>query len=71
MPKEMVLPVEGMTCTGCENNVQFALSSLPGVRRVKADHKAKTVEVEFDPSATNEDEVRRAIEEIGYTVLAS
>lgn len=64
-----VLQVDGMSCTGCERNVQFALSSLPGVNRVKADHRAKTVEVDFDPGQTTEDEVRRAVEDIGYTVV--
>lgn len=64
-----VLQVHGMSCTGCERNVQFALSSLPGVKRVKADHRAKTVEVDFDSAQTTEDEIRRAVEDIGYTVV--
>lgn len=64
-----VLQVDGMSCTGCERNVQFALSSLPGVKRVKADHKTKVVEVDFDPAANGEEEIRQAIEDIGYTVV--
>lgn len=64
-----VLQVHGMSCTGCERNVEFALSSLPGVKGVKADHGAKTVEVDFDSAQTTEDEIRRAVEDIGYTVV--
>lgn len=64
-----VLQVDGMSCTGCERNVQFVLSSLPGVRRVKADHRAKTVEVDLDADLTSEEEIRRAVEDIGYTVV--
>lgn len=71
MANEIHLSVEGMRCTGCEANLRFALSSLAGVERVKADYEAKTVEVAFDPSLTSEAEVRSAIEEIGYTVLAA
>lgn len=70
MAEEKVLPVEGMDCTGCERNVQFALSALPGVERVKADHRARTVEVAFDPSETTEERIRRAIEDIGYRVAS-
>lgn len=70
MASRKVFPVEGMDCAGCENNIRFALFTLPGVERVKADHKAKTVEVEFDKERTDEAEVRRAIEGIGYTVVA-
>lgn len=69
MAQETILQVDGMSCTGCERNVQFALSALPGVKRVKADHRAKTVEVDLDPAQTTEDEIRRAVEDIGYTVV--
>lgn len=69
MAKEITYPVEGMDCASCERNIEFAVSSLRGVERVKADHKAKTVQVTLDPSASGEDEVRRAIEDMGYTLL--
>lgn len=71
MAGEVRLTVEGMSCAGCEANLRFALSSLPGVERAKADYRVKQVEVAFDPALTSEDELRRAIEEIGYTVVAS
>ena len=41
------LPMQGMTCTGCENNIRFAHTSLEGVRRVNPDHRAKSVEVGY------------------------
>jgi len=65
----MSLTVEGMTGMGCENNVQFALKSLAGVKNAKADHNAKTVEVEFNPAVSDMATVRRAIEDMGYRVL--
>lgn len=71
MAKEIQLTVEGMHCTGCESNLRFALSSLAGVERAKANYKEKTVEVVFDPALTSGDELRRAIEQIGYTVVAT
>lgn len=70
MASEVELSVDGMSCAGCEANLRFALSALTGVRRAKADFRAKTVEVAFDPALTSEDEVRRTIEEMGYTVVA-
>ena len=69
MAIELRLFVEGMRCTGCESNLGFALFSLAGVEWAKADYKAKTVEVAFDPSVTSEAEVRRVIEGIGYAVM--
>lgn len=71
LAKEIELSVVGMSCAGCESNLRFALSSLAGVERAKADYRAKRVEIVFDPTLTSEEELRRAIEEIGYTVVAS
>lgn len=59
-----------MSCAGCEANLRFALSALAGVQRAKADFRAKKVEVAFDSALTSEEELRRTIEEIGYTVVA-
>ncbi|MBI2168560.1 MAG: heavy-metal-associated domain-containing protein [Actinobacteria bacterium] len=55
-----------MTCIGCENNVRFALSALPGVETVEADHHAKTVRVVYDPETTGVERLREALEEIGF-----
>lgn len=70
MARQIELTVEGMTCTGCENNLRFALSSLAGVERAKANYREKRVEVVYDPDVTSEDELRRTIEQIGYTLVA-
>jgi len=69
MTTHATLPVEGMTCTGCENNIQFALRSLKGVHSVDADHRAKTVHVDYDPDVISEDEIHRAIEDMGYRMV--
>ncbi|MCL1692463.1 MAG: cation transporter [Actinomycetia bacterium] len=68
MTTQITIPVEGMSCTGCENNVQFALTSLEGVEAVDADHLGRTVIVDYDPGGTSSDDLRKAIEDMGYTV---
>jgi len=57
------LAVSGMSCTGCESNVESAVSELPGCTGVEADHEAGTVTVdgEVDKAALQE-----AIEDSGY-----
>lgn len=57
------LDVDGMSCTGCETNVENALAAVPGVESAEADHEAGTVRVEgdADPAA-----VAAAIDEAGY-----
>ncbi len=67
MTTDTTLAVEGMSCTGCENNVQFALSAMGGVETVDADHRADTVRVVFDAALVDESTLKVAIDAMGYT----
>ena len=66
--EQIVLQVNGMTCTACESRIQRALGKLEGVRQARADHQASEVRVVFDPAKTPEDEVRACITQAGYEV---
>lgn len=59
--------VTGMSCGGCEQNVENAVSELDGVESVTADNEndSVVVEGEFD-----EKSARHAIEDAGYSVEA-
>jgi copper chaperone CopZ len=63
------LVVDGMSCTGCEQNVENALTALDGVSRVDADHEGDTVEIVVD-DAVSDDDLHAAIEGAGYDVVA-
>jgi copper chaperone CopZ len=58
------ITVEGMSCGGCEQNVETKLSDLPGVTSVEADNESDTVTVEGDAA---EDDIAAAVEDAGYT----
>ena len=64
--EEYELPVDGMACTGCEENVTNAVSRIEGVHRVEADHEAGSVTVTAD--ADNRGDVERAIHDAGYDI---
>ena len=61
------LSVTGMSCNGCEQNVENALQGLDGVSRVEADHEADTVDVVMDDDVSDTD-LTAAIEGAGYDV---
>jgi len=61
----LTLAVSGMSCTGCESNVESAVSELPGCEGVDADHEAGTVAVEGE---VDQGDVEAAIEDSGYEV---
>jgi copper chaperone len=65
----IVLKVEGMSCSHCENRVKKAVGGLDGVRSVSVSLEDKTVTVELDSSAVTEQQIKEAIEEQGYDVV--
>lgn len=67
MVERKTLAVTGMSCTGCEQNVENALQNVEGVRKVEADHNAETVEIIVDDEATD-DKLAQAVHDAGYDV---
>ena len=61
--------IEGMTCTSCENSVDYALKSEAGVIKESSSNKTGIAKVEFDKTKVTEDQLKKAIEEkVGYQV---
>ena len=59
------ISVQGMMCPHCERHVTQALSALPGITEVKADHKAATVII-CSEGPVDEAIVAATIKEAGY-----
>ena len=66
--KEFKIKVNGMVCTGCENRVKNALSTIDGVESVEASFKTGIVTVttnkELDKSLLED-----KIDDIGFEVV--
>ncbi|MFB6205090.1 MAG: heavy-metal-associated domain-containing protein [Haloglomus sp.] len=67
--KRETISVTGMSCNGCEQNVENALQTVDGVTRVDADHEGDTVEVVVEDGIADDD-LHTAIEQAGYDVAA-
>lgn len=67
--KRKTISVTGMSCNGCEQNVETALRNVEDVRRIDADHEADTVDVVLE-DGVSEDDVNTAIQQAGYNVGA-
>lgn len=65
--QELVIKVEGMACSGCENRIQNAVGQIEGVEKVIANHKNGIVIVTLNQDI-NQDLVKGKIEEIGFEV---
>ncbi len=66
MSRRLSLPVEGMSCASCVANVEAALKGLPGVREVRVNLATEQATVEYDPTRVTLQDLRKAVEEIGY-----
>ncbi|MFB6258781.1 MAG: mercuric transporter MerT family protein [Flavobacteriales bacterium] len=70
--QEMILKVEGMTCTGCEKSVESALGQKQGVIRAKAKYEEGQALVRFDPKKVRKKELVKSIENgPGYDVIGT
>jgi sulfite exporter TauE/SafE/copper chaperone CopZ len=61
-----IFAARGMHCPNCESVIEGAIKKLNGIRKVKADYGAETVQVTFDGRRTNLFKIFRAVELEGY-----
>jgi mercuric ion transport protein len=59
--------VSGMTCAGCEATIKLALDETPGVRTSEVSYDRGEAVVDYDPAVTDVAQIRKAIDETGYT----
>lgn len=67
--EEVVIPIEGMHCASCVNRIEKMLLSVPGVIRANVNLATGRAVVSYIPRPATLTDLRRAIEESGYTPL--
>lgn len=63
--------VPNMVCEGCAEKIGTALSALPGVREVKSRVPQKRVHVSYEPAKVQEQQLKDAVNKVGFTALAA
>ena len=62
----VTIPVEGMTCEGCNFAVEMAVGKLDGVQRVTADYAAGEAQVIFNEREVSTNNIVDAINDLGF-----
>ena len=62
------LSITGMSCAGCEETVQSGLSSLKGVKKVKANYRNGKAYVEILPDIADTVQMKETITTSGYAL---
>lgn len=65
------LNIGGMTCAACVYHVERALNGVPGVASASVNLGVEKATVQYVPEVAGLEELRRAVEEAGYTVESS
>jgi copper chaperone CopZ len=63
----MEIAVEGMTCGGCEQSVEDALTNVEGVTGASADRETERATIEGDADT---EELVSAVEDAGFSASA-
>jgi len=63
------LEIKGMTCSSCEEHINHSVNQLNGIVKVKSSYENRNAEIEFDNSKTTIEEIKKAVNTTGYTVI--
>lgn len=66
---KMTIRVDGMMCGMCESHINDTIRRQFVVKKVQSSHKKGITEIVAE-TALNEEALRKAIQETGYTVLS-
>ncbi|MCX7994086.1 MAG: heavy-metal-associated domain-containing protein [Fimbriimonadales bacterium] len=65
--QEKVWKTPDIECEGCVRAIHHALDDVDGVQQVEVDLLQKTVRVVFDSACVQAEQLKRWIEEAGFT----
>ena len=60
--------VPDMSCAHCKSAIEDSLNELSGVEKATADPDSKVLEVEYDENQVEEERIKSAVEDTGYSI---
>lgn len=69
MKKKSIFPVLGMTCASCANSVETTIQGKKGIQKAIVNFASATIQVEFDENQIKPEEMKSALQKIGYDLL--
>lgn len=64
--KQIILPIEGMTCASCVSTIEKALLNLQGVKSAKVNLAAGKAYIEYIEEKISVTEMAKAVKDVGY-----
>ena len=66
MMETKTFEVTGMKCGHCAQQIEGALKVSRGIKSVKANHDAGTVEVQYDDATITPNSIKKIVESLGF-----
>ena len=67
MTQQATLRIPALHCGGCASTVTGSLETLAGVEVTETDPGSKLVQLRFDDSVISLDEIREALDQVGFS----
>ncbi|BDU51716.1 heavy metal translocating P-type ATPase [Haliovirga abyssi] len=67
--KEIIIPIEGMTCTACSKTIEKKVSKIDGVVNISVNFANEKAFIKYDASKTRVSEIKNIIKKAGYIPL--
>ncbi|NXP82632.1 ATP7B ATPase, partial [Ramphastos sulfuratus] len=61
-----IIRIDGMTCKSCVQSIEGTISQRQGVQHIAVSLAGGTGTIHYDPAVTNGEEIRAAIEDMGF-----
>ena len=62
----VMINIDGMTCNSCVQTIEKNISQLDGIQSISVSLAAKTAQVRYSPGKVTGEQVREAIEDMGF-----
>lgn len=67
--RAVTVKIGGMTCASCVKTIEMVVGELPGVKSVSVNLATESARIVYDPGVTSLDDIKKAIEEVGYQFI--
>ncbi|WP_129723913.1 heavy metal translocating P-type ATPase [Xylanivirga thermophila] len=67
--REVLIPIEGMTCAACSRAVERSIGKLDGIEEVSVNLATEKAKVGYDPDKVRLSDIKEAVAKAGYKAL--
>lgn len=68
---QIKLKTGGMHCSSCAVNIDLTLEEMAGVHQCQTNFAQSVTTVDYDPAVIKTTTIKKAIENLGYKIVAS